>query len=714
MIGFFPDPYPDELLYSVCARFQDLVQYSNYELLVQELFGTRKTRAVVDLPTHLGHLVATIPSGHGYTVDRLIDEGTLLPFYSPFLPPDRVRSLREAMSGDDGSNIAYRVGIVGSTIRSPDHLRFCPLCAVEDKEQFGERYWHRLHQVPGVEVCPTHAVFLEKSSVSVKTQSNPLKFISAEQAIQVTSWRLLDLLDLSDPCHEKLLKLAYGAAWLLKQHDLVFSLQSIRNRYMYLLAERGLATYSGRVHQAQLLKAFKNFYSLELLQLLQCELGEEIYENWLSRLVRHSQGSQHPLHHLLLIHFLGHTAETFFKLPSEFKPFGEGPWPCLNPVCKHFRKAQIQECKIKYYSRDGTPIGIFSCKCGFVYSRKDFDQSTIGDFRASKVKSYGALWESVLKELWKDSSLSLQEIGRRLGVSYTKVKNHAIALQLSFPRLGPTTQTQIGAKQLRRLAKKQLNVPNRLEIYRNEWLSLLNENPDADRTSLRRQAEHIYAWLRRLDSEWLEAHLPKPRKNNGSPSVDWESRDVQLEKAVRQSAIRLKSATGCPAKITRRAIGRDINQLGLIQSYLNKLPLTAQALNEVVETREEYAVRCTQWAVECFELHDREIKCPRCNSDQISKNGCRGRKQNHICQECNFQFVESGFGQGYSSEIRRHCLNLHVNGLGFRAIARMTGVSATTVTQWVKQATTPLSEAPESKEYLERVETVSSSEISND
>ncbi|MBD1808116.1 TniQ family protein [Microcoleus sp. FACHB-SPT15] len=690
MIGFFPDPYPDELLYSICARFQNLVQYSNSELLVQELFGIRHARAVVGLPSHLGHLVATIPSGHRYTVDRLIDEATLLPFYSPFLPPDRVRSVREQMGGS-GSNIHCHIGI-SSTIRSPAYLQFCPLCAVKDKEQLGERYWHRLHQVPGVEVCPTHAVFLEKSSVCPRTQINPYNFISAEQAIQVTSWRLLDL---SDPCHEKLLKLAYDAAWLLKQHGLVFSLQSIRDRYMYLLPERGLATYSGRVHQGQLLKAFKNSYPLDLLQLLQSELDEEIRANWLCRLVWHSQGSHHPLHHLLLIHFLGHTAETFFKLPSEFKPFGEGPWSCLNPVCKHFRKAQIQECKINYNSRDGMPLGIFSCKCGFVYSSNDFDQSTTGDFRVSTVKSYGPLWESVLKELWENSSLSLQEIGHRLGVGRTKVKNYAIALQLSFPRLGPTRQTQIGAQQQHRLAKKQLNVPNRLEIYRNEWLSLLNENPDASRTSLRRQADHIYGWLRRRDSEWLEAHLPQPRKNNGSRSVDWESRDVQLAKAVRQSAIRLKSATGCLVKITKRAISKDINQIGVIQNYLNKLPLTAQALNEVVETREEYVVRYTRWAVECLELHDTKIKCPRCESDQISKNGWQGRKQNHICQECNFQFVESGFGKGYSSETRKHCLNLHVNGLGFRAIERMTGVKNNTVARWIKQATTPLPEAPE-------------------
>ena len=41
MIGFFPDPYPDELLYSVLARFQSRVQYPSRESLVRELFGTK-------------------------------------------------------------------------------------------------------------------------------------------------------------------------------------------------------------------------------------------------------------------------------------------------------------------------------------------------------------------------------------------------------------------------------------------------------------------------------------------------------------------------------------------------------------------------------------------------------------------------------------------------------------------------------------------------
>ncbi len=39
-------------------------------------------------------------------------------------------------------------------------LCFCPLCMKQETEQFGEPYWHRLHQIPGVTCCPKHRVKL--------------------------------------------------------------------------------------------------------------------------------------------------------------------------------------------------------------------------------------------------------------------------------------------------------------------------------------------------------------------------------------------------------------------------------------------------------------------------------------------------------------------------------------------------------------------------
>ncbi|MGB3642585.1 MAG: sigma factor-like helix-turn-helix DNA-binding protein, partial [Rivularia sp. (in: cyanobacteria)] len=86
-------------------------------------------------------------------------------------------------------------------------------------------------------------------------------------------------------------------------------------------------------------------------------------------------------------------------------------------------------------------------------------------------------------------------------------------------------------------------------------------------------------------------------------------------------------------------------------------------------------------------LYNQEMQCLYCQSTHISKNGHRREKQNYLCHKCDRQFVDSYSPKGYSSEVRERCLNLHINGMGCRAIGREVGVSHNTVNNWVKNAT---------------------------
>ena len=80
------------------------------------------------------------------------------------------------------------------------------------------------------------------------------------------------------------------------------------------------------------------------------------------------------------------------------------------------------------------------------------------------------------------------------------------------------------------------------------------------------------------------------------------------------------------------------------------------------------------------------MNCPRCNSKQIRKNGFRRGKQNHFCLDCGRQFVDNPKKhRGYSDDIKKLCLKMYVNGMGFRAIERVTDVHHTTIINWVKQ-----------------------------
>jgi transposase-like protein len=80
------------------------------------------------------------------------------------------------------------------------------------------------------------------------------------------------------------------------------------------------------------------------------------------------------------------------------------------------------------------------------------------------------------------------------------------------------------------------------------------------------------------------------------------------------------------------------------------------------------------------------MQCPECQSKHIRKNGHRGEKQNHICVDCGRQFIENPQTErGYSDEVRKTCLKMYVNGMGFRGIERVMKVHHTTVINWVKQ-----------------------------
>jgi transposase-like protein len=80
------------------------------------------------------------------------------------------------------------------------------------------------------------------------------------------------------------------------------------------------------------------------------------------------------------------------------------------------------------------------------------------------------------------------------------------------------------------------------------------------------------------------------------------------------------------------------------------------------------------------------MQCPECQSTHTRKNGKRRSKQNHICVNCGRQFIDSYTPtQGYSDAIKRQCLGMYVNGMGFQGIERVTGVHHTTVIYWVKQ-----------------------------
>lgn len=96
------------------------------------------------------------------------------------------------------------------------------------------------------------------------------------------------------------------------------------------------------------------------------------------------------------------------------------------------------------------------------------------------------------------------------------------------------------------------------------------------------------------------------------------------------------------------------------------------------------------------------MQCPRCKAKKVVKAGFQNSKQRFKCKSCVRLFVENA-QRGFSEKVKAQAIALYLEGLGFRAIGRLLGVSNVAVLKWVKKAaqSLPQQEEPAFVDILE-------------
>lgn len=85
---------------------------------------------------------------------------TLLPYFTFFWCRDAAARLANEMLA-----AAYpkaSAGLLASTFRASDSLKYCGMCVIDDTKKFGVPYWHRVHQLPEFVICPRHMILLQE------------------------------------------------------------------------------------------------------------------------------------------------------------------------------------------------------------------------------------------------------------------------------------------------------------------------------------------------------------------------------------------------------------------------------------------------------------------------------------------------------------------------------------------------------------------------
>jgi transposase-like protein len=78
------------------------------------------------------------------------------------------------------------------------------------------------------------------------------------------------------------------------------------------------------------------------------------------------------------------------------------------------------------------------------------------------------------------------------------------------------------------------------------------------------------------------------------------------------------------------------------------------------------------------------LACPKCQGNQIIKSGVINSKQRYLCKKCKYFFTVNKIGKKIDEYYVTKALQLYLEGLSYREIERIIGVSHVTISNWVK------------------------------
>lgn len=316
MTNFLPPPYPDEFFYSLLTRCHIRSANKKFQqTLLKLLEYPSEKMCAIELPSNLDYLVSTLPPLTPHTAASLIDNHTLFPFFSRFLTVPEAWMLKDRMRKKSYDALFQIAKLDGDSDRKP-FLQFCPLCSSENEQQYGEAYWCRSHQTPGVLVCSLHQVVLHNSSVPTSALNQSCSPASVTHC----------LAEYNIDFHSKqttlrLLTLAEDIQWLMRSNFQFRGLAWLRKQYQRYLLEQRFARKLPRSRfelcDRELSEAILSFYGEEFWQLVKPEVVPR-FQQYLQFCLLACDVNPYidRVMHLLLIRFLASSPAQFFTIPE--------------------------------------------------------------------------------------------------------------------------------------------------------------------------------------------------------------------------------------------------------------------------------------------------------------------------------------------------------------------------------------------------------------
>ena len=295
---FFPTAFPDETLHSVLSRYARLCGVRSFKAAFAGVRSPAAFSQSVAFPSHLDDLVDALPCGTGLSVAEVIKRHTLLPYYAPFVSQDQVDQAQALMAGD-GTGLMLKLGVNASRLEFACRTRFCPECVAQDQVRVGVAYWHRVHTLPGVLVCPHHGTLLNVVDHRWFSRNSRQLNLPGDDSVQAHSIPL----HVPSICLPALHEIALRSLQVLGSEVRALSISKVRSTLLQGAAEHDLTSKSRRLHLRRLAQHMATFcltlpnaWEYSVLS----ETREGIPATWVTKLLRKPRDSHHPLKYILL------------------------------------------------------------------------------------------------------------------------------------------------------------------------------------------------------------------------------------------------------------------------------------------------------------------------------------------------------------------------------------------------------------------------------
>jgi len=326
-LDFFPSPYPDEHLYGIVGRYHQRAGNTSSKKTSLELFDAGGMCVSVSNIYNLDSLCNKLSQDSLLTADYLIKKHTLLPLYSTFMSAedvaDRIKGICKIVKPIPRTTWDFLRQKTGNN----RFLMHCPECIAEDKTIYGESYWHRSHQIHGLDVCNKHGEWLLQSNVLTAFEERQFDYTLPENAVFSPHFGARDV-----RLKKHIQSLAKSANWLLTYTEKPIHISKVLGKYYKRLSELGYSKNFGFVKEQMLLNDIEKFCISKGSKMIPPDINMYGENQWLLSILKGTRYFNSPINHLLFMHFLEISCGEVVLDPEEYAyPIGRG-WPCFNPL----------------------------------------------------------------------------------------------------------------------------------------------------------------------------------------------------------------------------------------------------------------------------------------------------------------------------------------------------------------------------------------------